>query len=160
MPAAAATDWRAFAAALPPLRGADGGFTRASILERLPAILRETAASCARAGALAPAALDEIGALADALARNEPLAPLASPQPEAAFWDKLSAREYEGQRPLDVPWFWLENWVYKKLLDIVRESGGASGAFDPFLWQKREALAAAAPAFAATVLPLVAAPQP
>jgi len=153
------TDWRAFAAALPPLRGSDGGFTRASIAERLPAILRETAASCARAGALPPAALAAVGELADALARNEPLAPLAAPQPEALYWDAPSAREHEGQRPLDVPWLWLENWVYKKLLDIVRESGAAAAAFDPFLWQKREAIAAAAPAFA-TVLPLAAAPKP
>ncbi len=81
---------------------------------RLPAILAETAAS--NAAALPPAAVDAIAALADGIRHNAPLPPLAPSQPEAG-WDEWGAGA-AGVPPLDVPWFLLENYAYKALLDV------------------------------------------
>jgi hypothetical protein len=137
----------------PPLRGADPDpFTRASVLVRLPAILGETADSNPT---LTPAARAGLLALRDSIAANGPVTPLTIPQPPGhEGWEGEYTRAYAGLPVLDVPWFFLENYAYRRVLDVLRAD---HPALDPFAAQKEQALRAAGPAFATTVLPVAAA---
>lgn len=133
---------------LPPaLVGTDGGFTDTSITTRLPLILSETLAHNDDAPTTLREALEQ---LRDEIARDAPLPPLA-PHPSnaaAGFGDAPPA----GGSWLRSPWFHVENYFYRRILDACRAAGW--GARDPFARQKAAALHSAAPAFAATVLPL------
>ena len=162
----------AYAAALPALRGTDASatvpvgdasgdaFTRESIRVRLPAILRETAAANAHAGlCLSQSAQAAILGLADEIAANAVIAPLAPAQPEQGWeQDGPFLGGVEGvQRYLEAPFFLVEEYMYKRLLDIVRTLGAPAGS-DVFAEQKRMSLEVAATAFEAIVLPLATAP--
>lgn len=113
---------------------------------RLPAILQETI-DCNRE--LAAGVLQRISDLKDEISSNGKVQALTAPQPEIG-WDKYAAA-HVGQHYLDIPWFFLENYVYKRLLDILRPD---YPAVDPFHLQKVKSMTAATNGFASTVLPL------
>jgi len=127
---------------LAPLCGHDDDkFTRDSIFSRLPAILDETA-RCNPSWT--PAHVAAVRALGDELRSNAILSvPVAG-----LGWDDGA---HLGQRVAAVPWFWLENYVYKRLLAICEGQGVSA---DPFQAQKDAALAAARSPFLRSVLPV------
>jgi len=135
---------------LPPLKGTDTdyAFTRDSILVRLPLIVKETSD---RNPELSKEEKEQIYAIATEVANNGVVIPLLSSQPESE-WETTYVQPYLGQHYLDIPWFFVENYIYKRILDIVRPH---HPTLDPFLSQKMEALYAAGPAFIETVLPLL-----
>jgi hypothetical protein len=143
----------------PPLRGTDGGFTEDSVRRRLPAILDSVLP------VLPPAARDAVAALRREIEEDAPLAPLLPDKPAWAAYYAAAvtrAREAQGAAPtwMTAPWFFVETYVYARLLDVVRAHAHARGApaaaeRDPFEAQKAEALETAARAFTDTVLPLV-----
>lgn len=137
-------------ASLPSLKGTDTNypFTKDSILIRLPLIVKETAE---RNPELSTEEKNQIFSLANEIATNGIIIPLAKDQPES-LWTTTYVTPYLGQHYLDIPWFFLENYVYKRILDIVRPH---HPSLDPFLSQKMEALHMAGPAFMETVLPLL-----
>jgi hypothetical protein len=141
----------------PPLRGTDGKFTFDSIHRRLPSIIDEMLAHNARA--LSPAALAALQALRHEVTTDAPLTPLRANQPEGAWRGDLRALAEDGAVVADcavltwqcAPWFFVECYFYKRILDVLAEHGGPA---DPFAAQKQHALAGAAAAFATSVLPL------
>jgi len=129
----------------PPLKGEDGGFTQDSILNRVPKIVQETIEQSSN---LNSSAISLLKALADELASNGIVIPLLRNQPEVAWLEYT--KPYEGIRFLSVPWFFLENYVYKRILDITREQ-----IDDPFSRMKADALTSAKDVFLKSVLPLM-----
>jgi hypothetical protein len=133
-----------FAAALPPLRGTDDEWTRDSVLVRLSAIVRETAADNADAP---PALLAALRAtLAEPLAAGGAL-PRVAPSADGLWRDGEGGAGAAGAVDvLAAPWFLVETYTYRVLNELFR---GAGVAADPFAAAKRRALAAAEPALAA-----------
>ena len=158
----------------PPLRGVDGGFTRESIIARLPAILDETAScllpSLARAAAgfdasAAPALAAAIAALSSVLRAGAPLPPFAALSDEEAAAggsggtaEAAAAWACAGGTCLEAPWFHVELAVYRLLSEACAAATPALRVplgWDVFAEQKARALAAAAAPFDATVAPLL-----
>jgi hypothetical protein len=137
--------WLSFLSTLsiPPfpaaLRAIDGGFTRQSLVTRLPAILTETLLS---SGASSTLINDVKISLIDPLLKGELL-------PSPLFGKLNFYRSGTDDSPHD--WFWQENVTYDHLLRIYVEHGIAA---DPFASQKERALAAAEISFLTFVAPL------
>jgi uncharacterized protein with ATP-grasp and redox domains len=141
----------------PRLCANDGGFSRQTFLERIPAILEETLASNPSAPPAFAAAVR-----AELVAPLRAGALLSLPPPpvegvedvnvegEPAWGDKA----FSQANPFTVSSFWWqENAVYRHLMHLWLLHGGAHS--DPFALQKEQALAAAAEPFRATVAPLL-----
>lgn len=120
-----------------PLRGIEyGTFTHESIVERLPEIgwrmLKENEFS--------PAVVAQLESLLKGIP-DDMIQPLTDTEaPDAADWARY-IEPYLGQNWLEVPWFFAENYFYRRILDITgyfREGPGQ--AYDPFLHQKRQSL--------------------
>ena len=130
-----------------PLTGLDDaptGFTYDSIHRRLARIVDDIVP------AMPASSHPALNTLKSEIEHDAKLTPLDADQ-EDADWDAYGSM-YEGQSWLSAPWFYVENYFYKRLLDIVRQHGGPS---DPFIDQKRAALATAEKPFVDTVLPLL-----
>lgn len=121
----------------PPLRGLERHtFTYFSIVERLPRILRRVLES------------NDYGApVAGRLQRllegipQQPIRPLHDASaPDAAEWEQYVA-PYVGQSWLQAPWFFVETYFYRRILEATGYIGGTAGdANDPFAPQKAESL--------------------
>jgi uncharacterized protein with ATP-grasp and redox domains len=139
-----AQDWGAFLAALSlpqfpgALRGADGGFTQASLITRLPMILEETLSS-------SRAPLSLVAAVRDLLITplSQGLLLHAPENDSEGLW-----RPGADDSPRD--WFWQEVSCYEHLKRMYAEHGIVT---DPFAEQKAQALKAAEASFVATVGP-------
>ena len=131
----------------PPLIGDDGGFTKDSIVRRLPNIVTETLSS--NSGLLNASAISSLKELAADLASDGIVIPLLPNQPEEA-WLTEYTKTYIGKRFCEIPWFFLEIYFYKRILDVTREQQ----IDDPFFKMKEDALTGAKDAFLTTVLPL------
>jgi len=129
-----------------PLMGDDGGFTKDSIVRRLPNIVTETLSS--NSDLLNDSAISSLKALAADLASDGIVTPLLPNQPEAA-WQTEYTTPFIGKRFCEIPWFFLENYFYKRILDITNPR-----LDDPFTKMKEDALTTAKDAFLASVLPL------
>jgi uncharacterized protein with ATP-grasp and redox domains len=119
------------------LRGIETGtFTHKSIVERLPntgrRMLAENNFSVAVAGEL-EALLAQIPA-----GNIQPLADAGAPDAEA--WAGYIS-PYLDQNWLEVPWFFVETYFYRRVLAITNyfQQGPGEGR-DPFLYQKRQGL--------------------
>jgi hypothetical protein len=137
----------------PPLRGTDDaaarGFTFDSIHRRLPLILDETLAH--NGAGLPPATVVALRELRQEIVADAPLRRVAPGQPEPA-WEAYADAHAGADTWLSAPWFYVENLLYKLILDAVRAGGGPA---DPFAHQKSASLAGARAPFLASVLPLV-----
>jgi uncharacterized protein with ATP-grasp and redox domains len=124
----------------PPLCAADGGFTRDSLVVRLPNILRETLSSASAPPALVRAVHEQL---------IEPLSAgvlLPAPANDAARLWRDDSFEFQSS------WFYQEVVAYVHLMRLWGEHGLAGE--DPFASQKTRALESAEAAFLSTIVPL------
>lgn len=125
-------------------------FTRDSVFVRLPAIVEETVKSNDGAPGEWKAGM---AALADEIRADGTITALEG-DPDAG-WASSYTAPYIGQRWGSVPWFFLENYAYRRILALCRAHAGAPG--DPFIGQKRHALLTAIEPFCETVVPVAVA---
>ena len=129
----------------------EAAFTLKTVAERMPSIVEAVVER--NAAALDESAIGDLRALAQEMATGavvQQLAPdgrgHAASATVAAAWN---AHLLEGGTWFDQPWWLVENFLYKRILEITRPL-----LADPFAAQKAEALTAAAGAFASSVLPM------
>ncbi len=124
--------------ALPdPLRAAEiGTFTHYSVVERLPDIVQRTL----NENRFPPAVEERLRALGEGI----PHVPIRHIEdrlaPDVLEWRRYVA-EYEGQNWLEVPWFFAENYFYRRIMEAIGyfQQGPLQGV-DPFEYQKRQGL--------------------
>jgi uncharacterized protein with ATP-grasp and redox domains len=130
-----------------PLRGIDrpektfagaekGTFTHKSIVDRLPEIARRMLAE----NDFSPAVTGQIETLIQEIpeGRIRPLTDTAAA--DAADWTGYVA-PYLGQNWLQVPWFFVETYFYRRVLDATGYFRPGPGyGVDPFACQKRQGL--------------------
>mmetsp|Transcript_0 Transcript_0/g.1 ORF Transcript_0/g.1 Transcript_0/m.1 type:complete len:414 (-) Transcript_0:94-1335(-) len=124
-----------------PLKAEDGGFTYDSVQRRLGLIAYTVIENN-------PSFSDELkGALhnlASEISAGEPVRALGDGASET-WRNTLAPHVSAGDTWFSMPWFTVENYFYKRILELTdRETGLA----DPFSKQKAESLAGAADAFA------------
>lgn len=120
-----------------PLRGIEvGTFTYESIVERLPEIGWRMLAK----NEFPPAVVAGLESLLKGIP-DDTVQPLTDTEaPDSADWARY-VEPYLGQNWLEVPWFFAENYFYRRILDITGYFQKGSGlALDPFLYQKRRGL--------------------
>lgn len=122
-----------------PLAATDGGFTYDSVQRRLPLIVD---AVIENNPAYSASLRESLCALRDEITANVPLVPLRDPS--AAWSAALEPCVRAQQSWYSAPWFLVENYFYKRLLELT---DGPSGGADPFAAQKAESLAGSADAF-------------
>lgn len=121
----------------PPLRGADiGSFAHDTVVRRMPATVRRVL----HENSLSPEATQAVLALAEEI----PHAPIRAPHdhsaPDLALWEAYCA-PYLGQNWLEVPWFFAETAMYRRILEATGYFKPGSGFYvDPYTLQKRLAL--------------------
>ena len=126
---------------LPPALAASDGshtFTYDSVQRRLPLIIE----SVIESNAYDAATVGALRGLAGEIAAGAPLKPLVAASDEwtAALTPCLAA----GDTWFSAPWFLVENYLYKRMLELT---DGPSGGADPFAAQKRASLEGSASAF-------------
>ena len=118
------------AALPPPLAASDGvhTFTYDSVQRRLPLIVEAVVANNPSYNAALQA---ELSALADEIRAGAPLRALR--EPSAAGWiAELAPHLDAGATWFTAPWFLVENYLYKRMLELT---DGPSGGADPFAAQ-------------------------
>ena len=138
---------------LPPaIRTSDpGSFARYTLAERLPGILRETAALSDFPDEI-QRALEELHAeMTGGVVRV-----VREEAPDRGFWNTVSA-PHLGRSWLDVPWYWGEAYFYRRLLEATRYfQPGPWRSVDPFGPKKAtELVPEAAPDAARALLDLL-----
>ena len=124
-----------------PLAASDGvhTFTFDSVQRRLPLIIESVLDKNDYAETLQA----DLRALAAEIAAGAPLKPLVAPSAE---WESALAPHLEaGDTWLSAPWFLVENYLYKRMLELT---DGPTSEADPFAAQKAESLEGSATAFA------------
>ena len=127
-----------------PLRGADKGtFAESTISERLPGIARRVAAETDW-----PADIHEaLIALADDMPHGR-LRSLGDGGLDVPAWD-LYLSSYEGQKWLEPPWFVVEMYFFRRILEASGYFQPGPGAgVDPYQSQKQRGLEVVTPAVA------------
>lgn len=127
-----------------PLCGKDGGFTYTSIVKRLPDILTTVIEN--NCDTLSKEQLKRLKLLREEISSGTciPSQTLSNGICNCESEEMNDWKRYEQQFQvkektwLEMPWFFLENWVYKLVLNIV--NNGVSGDRDPFQKQKEKAL--------------------
>lgn len=133
-----------------PLRGAEtGSFAHRTITGRLPDILRRTILENSPGQAhqpLPPEALARLEALLAEIPAT-PVRPIHDPgAPDQEDWIRY-CEPYIGRDWLQVPWFFIETYFYRRILQATGYFQDGPGAeIDPYIPQKRQALEATAPA--------------
>jgi uncharacterized protein with ATP-grasp and redox domains len=126
-----------------PLRGRETGtFTHDSVVIRLPEIGRQML----RDNDFSPAVAAEVEALLEQIPAGR-IRPLAEKGVlDAAEWAGYVA-PYIGQDWLQVPWFFVETYFYRRILEATGYfAPGLGQGNDPFLFQKEQGLEVARPA--------------
>lgn len=132
-----------------PLRGNElGTFTHDSVARRLPEIARRVVAD----NELADGALAAVESLVGEIGEGV-IEPLSGIGPDQANWNGYVA-QHQGESWLDSPWFFVEYYFYRRLLDAVDYW---TTGLDPFRSQKRLGLSQALPAARQTIAAIDAA---
>ena len=120
------------------LRGNEAGtFTEDSVVRRLPEIARKTIED----NDLDPHRRERVAELADEIGHGVIVRVDEPEAPDLMDWQRYVDR-YEGQRWVDVPWFFAETYFYRRLLAATGYSHpGPRRGVDPFTVQKEQALA-------------------
>jgi uncharacterized protein with ATP-grasp and redox domains len=124
-----------------PLRGIEENtWIHTSVVVRLPNIARRVI----QENDFPPATNRRLEALAEEIPAN-PIRPLADANaPDAADWEAYVA-PYRGQNWLKVPWFFVEYYFYRRILEATRYfQPGEGPPVDPFAYQKGQGLVTAA----------------
>ena len=133
--------------------GDPGSFAHHTLETRIPAIIEQTI----QANAYPDAIRRALAALAHEI-RYEPMRPLREETPDAAEWHALAA-PHAGRSWLDLPFYFAESFVYRRLLEAVRYfQPGPWQGLDPFRPIKQAEYRSLAPR-AALALAYRAAPE-
>ena len=110
-----------------------GSFAHFTITERKPRVIRQVIED----NDYPPDIVQALEALSQELTEH-PLRPLREPAPDVAQWNRELAA-YRDRTWLDVPWYFAEAYLYRRLLEAVRyfQTGPWQG-HDPFGKQKRQ----------------------
>ncbi len=122
---------------LPPpiLTSEPGSFARRTFEVRVPRIIEDTMA----AEDFPPEIVAALQGLRAEILGGV-IAPLPADAPDKAFWDAHSD-SYFGRSWLDVPWYWAESYVYRRVLQATRYfRPGAWYHRDPYANQKNAEL--------------------
>ncbi len=119
-----------------PLRGNEfGTFTHRSIVQRLPEIGRRMLA----ANAFTPKVTGKIERLLSEIPGG-PIRRLEDDAPDAVRWSDY-VEPYVGNDWLDPPWFFIEHYFYRRLMEATGYFTSGSGlGVDPFRHQKLRGL--------------------
>jgi uncharacterized protein with ATP-grasp and redox domains len=131
----------------PPLStGEPGSFAHNTLVTRKPAVLRQVLADYPYPATI----VQNIESLIEEIVEDRAIAPLQTTAPDGPDW--LAAwREVEGRTWLQAPWYWVEAFLYRRLLEAANYFGGHGAdlqawvGVDPFWPRKQEELAGDAP---------------
>ena len=122
------------------LRATDGGFTLDSVQRRLPLIIDSIVDSNKH---YPQSAKRDLQTLKQQIQDNQPLRPLNNPTRE--WEEELKPHLERGCTWFSAPWFLVENYFYKRILEITDP---LTNRADPFAPQKSDSLESSANAFA------------
>lgn len=115
-----------------PLRGIDTDYTKDSIVRRLAEILQRTLAE----NELPETAVAQLAALHNSIPHG-PITQLPNHlAPDLDDWQR-HIEPYRGQNWLEIPWFFVETYFYRRIVAAVDHF---RSGIDPFAHQKRESL--------------------
>jgi hypothetical protein len=110
-----------------------GSFAHFTIAERKPRVIRQVIED----NDYPPDIVQELEALSRELT-GQPIHPLREQAPDVAQWNRELAA-YDGRTWLEVPWYFAEAYLYRRLLEAVRYfQPGPWRGHDPFGKQKRQ----------------------
>jgi predicted aconitase with swiveling domain/uncharacterized protein with ATP-grasp and redox domains len=126
-----------------PLRGNEpGSFAEDTLSRRLPGIARQVLEE----GKWSPEAARRLQALADEMPHGRVRLLLDDEAPDAALWQAY-LQPYLGQTWLDAPWFALETYFFRRILEATGYfQDGPGRGVDPYQVQKERGLVGAAEA--------------
>lgn len=133
----------------PPLMtGEPSSFAHKTLTTRKPAMIQQVLADYA--GAYPPKIIYRVEALYDELTLNKSIRLLETTAPDGSGWQK-AWQPHQGRGWLDVPWYFAESYLYRRLLEATTYFGGHGQALsawqgvDPFLPRKEEELSGDTP---------------
>ena len=120
----------------PPMRLPDTHFTRHTIQHRIPNIIRRVMAE----NDLPKTAVSQLKALLNEIPEGMIQLLPEHLAPDLTDW-QAAIMPYEGQTWLQVPWFFAETYLYRRIMAVVDHF---RTGIDPFQLQKQQSLAASA----------------
>lgn len=151
----------------PPLRATDGKaegappedvFTWDTITDRMPKILDSVVENLPPSLSKDQSLLDGIGALQQEMREGTVMRPLKDPSARVAAeaWNQhLEELPADERGWHDCPWWFCENYMYKRLLEELARCGEVGATLDPFEPLKTKSLGTAAEAFEPSVKPVL-----
>lgn len=137
----------------------EDAFTWDTVTVRMPKIMDSVLESLPEALAADEALLAGVRALQQEMREGAPLRELQATGPwvNAESWNEdLKAAIAEGLGWHDAGWWLVENYMYKRLLEVLAPAdAGAGASYDPFTPQKQGALKAAEKALQESLTPLM-----
>ena len=133
----------------PPLMtGEPGSFAHKTVTTRKPDVIRQVLADHTE---IYPSQLIErVETLYDELTSNKTIQPLLTTAADGLSWQE-AWRPYQGRSWLDIPWYFAESFLYRRLLEATNYFGGnesdlaAWSGVDPFLPRKQAELVSDTP---------------
>lgn len=133
----------------PPLMtGEPGSFAMKTLKTRKPAMLQQVIADY---GAVYPPPIIEaVHQLHDELTLNQALRPVETAAPDGPSWAE-AWRPHRGQGWLEIPWYFAEAFLYRRLLEATNYFGGHGRnlarwqGVDPFFFRKQAEFQSDAP---------------
>lgn len=124
------------------MTGESGSFAHRTMTTRFPAILQNVLND--HAGQYPESIAQALQSLYDELVQNQPIRSLETIAPDGPRWAE-AWRPYHGRPWLDIPWYFAEAFIYRRLVEAAGYFGGKEGAeqwggVDPFLPRKQAEL--------------------
>lgn len=127
----------------PPLMtGEPGSFANFTMTTRFPVILQNVLDD--HAGQYPAGIVTALQSLYDELTQGQPVRPLETAAPDGPAWAE-AWQPYQGRTWLDLPWYFAEAFIYRRLVEAAGYFGGGEAAskwigVDPFLPRKQAEL--------------------
>ncbi len=127
------------------MTGEPGSFANHTMTTRFPAIIQNVLDD--HTGQYPDSIVQAIQSLYDELVFNHPVRPLETVAPDGPSW-VAAWKPYQGRTWLDIPWYFAEAFIYRRLVEAAGYFGGNGAAdearrwigIDPFLPRKRAEL--------------------
>ena len=113
-----------------------GSWAESTVKVRLPDIARRTLAG----NDFPPPVVERLRALIGEIPAG-PIRPVRDSGPDVPDWEGYT-RPYLGQNWLDAPWFFVETYFYRRILEASGYFGGDLPGYDPFRFEKTRGRAA------------------
>lgn len=133
----------------PPLMtGEPGSFAHKTVTTRKPSVIRQVLVDHAQL--YPPRLIERVETLYDELTSNKPVQPLLTTAADGSSWQQ-AWQPYQGRGWLDIPWYFAESFLYRRLLEATNYFGGNGREFaawsgvDPFLPRKQAELGSNTP---------------